>query len=360
MQDALVPRTYHPMRVRQQAIPKEGGQGFRVLSIPTIRDRVVQGALTRILEPIFAADFQPGSDGYRPKRSAHDAGLRVAEAIVKDKTRVIDVDVQASFDNIRHHLLWAHVARRVHDPDVLHVLTRMLPASGKTGAAQGGVRSPVLRHLSLPAVDRMLERAKEVPRRGPSTSLEYARCADDLVIVVEAYPQHDWLLKAVKIRLREELAPLQVPINEEKSRIVDLAQGEHCSCLGCDFRRVRSRQGVWRAWYPPRRKKRTAWLRKLQERFRRDQSPPIERVISVMNPILRGWGRYFAVGDASRCCGCITDWVAKKGRRHLMRARKRRGFGWKRWRRPWLYHHLGLCKDYRVQRPRRVPKALPA
>src|SRR5262245_26756869 len=97
IRDALVTRTYRPMRLRQKAIPQEGGTKVRVLSIPTIRDRVVQGAFKLILEPIFEADFQPGSYGYRPKRSAHDAVLRVAEAIVKYKTRVIDVDLQAYF-----------------------------------------------------------------------------------------------------------------------------------------------------------------------------------------------------------------------------------------------------------------------
>jgi len=357
IRDALVTRTYRPMRLRQKAIPKEGGTKVRVLSIPTIRDRVVQGALKLILEPIFEADFQPGSYGYRPKRSAHDAVLRVAEAIVKYKTRVIDVDLQAYLDNIRHHLLLAQVAQRVNDPDVLHVLKLTLQASGKKGVAQGGVLSPLLSNLYLTAVDRMLERAKEVTRRGPYTYLEYARFADDLVILVDAYPQHDWLLKAVDRRLREELAKLQVTINEEKSRIVDLAQGESFSFLGFDFRRVRSRQGAWRAWYPPRRKKRTALVRKLKEIFRRYQSQPIDRVIQLINPILRGWVRYFAVGDASRCFGFIKDWVEKKVRRHLMRARKRKGFGWKRWSKQWLYQRLGLFNNYRVHRPRL--KALP-
>jgi RNA-directed DNA polymerase len=354
----LATRTYRPMRLRHQTIPKEGGKGVRVLSIPTIRDRVVQGAFKLILEPIFEADFQPGSYGYRPKRSAHDAVLRVAGAIVKYKTRVIDVDLQAYFDNIRHHLLLAQVAQRVNDPDVLHGLKLMLQATGKKGVAQGGVLSPLLSNLYLTAVDRMLERAKEVTRRGPYTYLEYARFADDLVILVDAYPQHDWLLKAMDRRLREELAKLQVSINEEKSRVVDLAQGESFSFLGFDFRRTRSRQGAWRAWYPPRLKKRTALLRKLKEIFRRYQSQPIARVIQLINPILRGWVRYFAVGDASRCFGVVKDWVEKKVRRHLMRARNRRGFGWKRWSRQWLYHHLGLFNNYRVQRPRL--KALPA
>jgi RNA-directed DNA polymerase len=181
--------------------------------------------------------------------------------------------------------------------------------------------------------------------------------ADDLVILVEASPQHDGLLKAVETRLREALATLQVASNEEKSRIVDLAQGEHFSFLGFDFRRVRRRRGVWRAWYPPRLKKRTAWLRKLKEIFRRYQSQPIDRVIALINPILRGWVRYFAVGDASRCFGYIKEWVEKKVRRHLRRARKRQGFGWKRWSRPWLYQRLGLFNNYRVHRPRL--KALP-
>jgi RNA-directed DNA polymerase len=354
---ALVTRTYRPMRLRHKAMPKGNGQGVRLLSIPTIRDRVVQGAFTLILEPIFEADFQPGSYGYRPKRSAHDAVLRVAEAIVKHKTRVLDVDLQAYFDHVRHHLLLAQVAQRVQDPEVLHVLKLVLHASGKKGVAQGGVLSPLLSHLYLTAVDRMLERAKEGTRRGAYTSLEYARFADDLVILVDAYPQHDWLFKAVHIRLREELATLQVAINEEKSRLVDLAQGEHCHFLGFEFRRVRSRRGVWRAWDPPMLKKRTALVRKLKEIVRRHQSQPIDRVISLMNPILRGWVRYFAVGDASRCFGFIKDWGEKKGRRHLMRARKRRGFGWKRWRRRWLYDTLRLFNTYRVHRPRL--KALP-
>src|SRR5215831_745207 len=142
IQDALVTRTYRPMRLRQKAIPKEGGKGLRVLSIPTIRDRVVQGALKLSLEPIFEADFQPGSYGYRPKRSAHDAVQRVAEAIVQYKSRVIGVDLQAYFANIWHHILLAEVAQRVNAPGVLHVLKLRLEVSGKKGGAQGGGLSP--------------------------------------------------------------------------------------------------------------------------------------------------------------------------------------------------------------------------
>ena len=104
---------------------------------------MVQGALQLILEPIFEADFQPGSYGYRPHRSAHDAVERIADAIVRDKTRVIDIDLKAYFDNISHPELLAKVAQRVSDPDVLHVLKVILKATGKTGIAQGSPLSPL-------------------------------------------------------------------------------------------------------------------------------------------------------------------------------------------------------------------------
>lgn len=203
----------------------------------------------------------------------------------------------------------------------------------------------------------MLERAKEVTRSGQYTYIESGRFADDMVIFMEAPCRHDWLLHAVEQRLREEWAVRPGTIHEAKSRRVDLARGETCSFLGCDFRREKSRRGAWRPWYTPRRKKRTARLRKLKELFRRDESQPVERVVDLMNPLLRGGVRSVAVGDSHRCCGFMKDWVAKQVRRPLRRARNRKGLGWKRWRRRWLYDTLRLFHNYRVSRPQ--PKALP-
>jgi RNA-directed DNA polymerase len=357
IRDELTGRNYVPRPARRQEIPKDGGK-VRVLSIPAIRDRVVQGALKLILEPIFEADFQPGSFGYRPNRSAQDAVIRVAQAIVQEKTRVIDIDLRSYFDNVRHDRLLAKVAQRVDDADVMHLLKIMLKANGKRGVPQGGVISPLLSNLYLTEVDRMLERAKETTRNGKYTYIEYARFADDLVILIDAHPRHDWLLGAVEKRLREELAKLQVEINDEKSRIVDLTRGESFGFLGFDFRRIRSRRGVWRAYYTPKLKKRTALLRKLKAVFRRYQSQPVDRVIQLINPILSGWVNYFAIGDSGECFAFIKDWVDKKVRRHMMRARKRKGFGWKRWSRQWLYITLRLFNRYRVYRPTR--KAAPA
>ena len=350
MRDELVSGTYRPMRARKKEIPKGGGK-VRVLSIPTIRDRVVQGALKLILEPIFEADFQPGSYGYRPKRTAHQAVNRVAQAIVESKTRIIDIDLRAYFDNVQHYLLLEKVARRVQDGEVMHLLKMMLDVTGKKGVPQGGVISPLLSNLYLNEVDRMLEKAIEATRNGKYTYVQYARFADDLVILIDSHPRHDWLVKAVGRRLREEVGRLQVEINEEKSRNVDLAKGDSFAFLGFEFRRILSRNGVWRPNYAPKLKKRTALLTKLRDTFRRYTSQPVGRVIELINPILRGWVNYFAVGHSSRCFSFVKDWVEKKIRRHLMRARKRGGFGWKRWSRQWLYDELGLFNGYRVRRP---------
>src|SRR6266702_3597934 len=271
IRDELITNTYRPMRVRKKEIPKDGGK-VRTLSIPSIRDRMVQGALKLILEPIFEADFQPGSYGYRPKRTAHEAVSRVAEAIVTEKTKIIDLDLRAYFDNVQHYLVLAKVEKRV----------------------------------------------------------------------------------------QEELAKLRVEINEEKSRMVDLRKQGSFGFLGFDFRRIRSLKGVWRPQYTPKLKKRTAVLAKLRDIFRRHASQPVGRVIEMINPILRGWVNYFAVGHSGRCFTSIKDWVEKKIRRHLMRARKRQGFGWKRWSREWIYNVLGLFNDYRVRRSASLPKVAPA
>src|SRR4029077_1465237 len=181
LREELVQRCYRPQRPRTVGIPKAGGK-VRQLSIPSIRDRVVQGALKLILEPIFEADFQPGSFGYRPKQSAHAAVQRVSEAILKGKTFVIDLDLRAYFDTVRHHIVLEKVARRVCDDAVLWLLSVILKASGRQGVPQGGVISPLLSNVYLNEVDRMLERAKEVTRYERWTSVEYARFADDLVV----------------------------------------------------------------------------------------------------------------------------------------------------------------------------------
>jgi RNA-directed DNA polymerase len=348
IQDELDQNTYQPMPVRKKEIPKDGGTKVRVLSIPSIRDRVVQGAIKLILEPIFEADFQSGSYGYRPKRSAHDAVRRVDQAIVQGLTRIIDLDLRAYFDNVQHSLLLEKVARRIQDASMMKLLKMILKSTGGKGVPQGGVISPMLSNIYLTEVDRMLEKAIATTRRGRYPNVQYARFADDMVVLLDSHPRQDWLIRAVEKRLREELGKLKVEINEEKSRKVDLMRGEGFSFLGFEYRRVRSRKGKWRPHFVPKQKKRTALLRKLKEIFRRFVSQPVRMVIGHINPILRGWVNYFRVGNSSGCFSYIKLWVEKKVRRHLLRARGRKGFGWKRWSTRWIYDTLGLFNDYRV------------
>jgi RNA-directed DNA polymerase len=359
VREELITNTYRPMPARKKEIPKDGGK-VRVLSIPAIRDRVVQGALKLILEPIFEADFQSGSCGYRPSRTAHQAIDRVAKAIVESKTRIIDLDLKAYFDNVQHYLLLEKVARRVQDGEVMHLLKMILKATGKKGVPQGGVISPLLSNLYLTEVDRMLEKAMETTRYGKYTAVQYARFADDLVVLIDAHPRHDWVVKAVARRVREEVVKLRVEINEDKSRMVDLKKGESFTFLGFEYRRILSSNGVWRPNYTPKLKKRTALLEKLKEVFRRRTGQPVGKVIEEINPILRGWVNYFRVGHSSRCFSMVKAWVEKKIRRHMMRARHRNGLGWKRWSSEWIYEQLGLFKDYQVNRPRPLSKVAPA
>ena len=180
------------------------------------------------------------------------------------------------------------------------------------------------------------------------------------MILVDSHPRQQWLRQAVEKRLREELAELQVEVNEEKSRRVDLQRRESFGFLGFEFRRVRNRRGRWMPLLLPKGKKRTALLGKLKAIFRDSRSQPVGGVIEKIHPILRGWVQYFAIGHSSRCFSYVRDWVEKQIRRHLARACQRRGFGWKRWSRAWLYDTLGLFSGYRVSYHASASAVVPA
>ncbi|WP_353280605.1 group II intron reverse transcriptase/maturase [Wolbachia endosymbiont (group B) of Cyclophora punctaria] len=353
----LITKTYSPSRNRQKEIPKSGGK-FRKLNIPCIRDRIVQTALKLILEPIFESDFQKGSYGYRPKRNAHEAVQKVTEAAIKGNTKVIDVDLKSYFDNVRHHILMEKIAKRINDKEIMHMVKLILKTGGKRGIAQGSPLSPLLSNIYLNEVDKMLEKAKGVTKEGKYQRMEYARWAEDLVILIREYPKREWLERAVYRRLEEELAKLEVSVNEEKTKVIDLKKGETFSFLGFDFQENITRQGKWNVRKTPQMKARTNLLRKLKEIFRRHKSQPIKRVINDINPILRGWVNYFRIGNSGRKFNYVKHWVEKKVRRNLMRARKaKKGFGWKKWSSEWIYKTLDLYSDYRIRYYR--PKASP-
>lgn len=291
----------------------------------------------------------PGSYGYRPKKSPAEAIERIAEATIKGKTRIIDVDLKSYFDSIAHAELFKKVAMRVDDKNIMHLLKLIVKATGKKGIAQGGPLSPLLSNLYLNEIDKMLEKAKVYTKQIDGYEhIEYARFADDLVIAVDGYKKWQWLETMVYKRLKEELSKIKVELNEEKTKIVDLTSNETFSFLGFDFRREKSRNGKMTIHKTPRMKARKTLTAKLKVEFRRFRSQPLKKVIVQINPILRGWVNYYRVGNSAKCFGYVKDWVEKKVRRHLMKARGHKGFGWTKWSRDKIYE-MGLFNDYQVQ-----------
>ncbi len=231
----------------------------------------------------------------------------------------------------------------------MHLLRLVLRASCNKGVPQGGVISPLLANIYLNDLDRMLEKARKVTRRDRYTNVAYARFGDDIVVLIDGHSRNHWLVGAVKRRMEEELAKLRVELNLEKTRVVDLTQGETFGFLGFRIRRVMSRRGKWYPLMTPQGDKRTGLLRKLSLVFHQLRSQPVRRVIEAVNPILRGWCNYFRTGHSGDCFAYIKRWVEKMVRMHLQRARKHPGFGWKRWSKAFIYDILGLYHDYGIR-----------
>ena len=344
---------YRPMRNRIVEIPKGKGK-TRTLGIATIKDRVVQGALKLILEPVFEADFQEGSYGYRPKRTTHQAIRRVAQAVVEQKTRVIDLDLKAYFDSIKHSILLDKIAKRINDDQIMHILKQMLKVGGKMGVPQGSVLSPLMSNIYLNEVDKMLERAREgTKQKGKYYKLEYARWADDLVILVDRHPVNNRLWEKIIRRLREELDKLQVRINEEKTKFLNLDKGETFGFLGFEYRKAKTRTGKWGVLYQPKKQARQKLIDKIKEIFRGYISQPFTRVRDLINPILRGWVNYFRIGNSAKTFAAVKRWLELKIRRHLMRAKNRKGYGWKRWSTRGLFAMYNIYSDFKLT-PRKV------
>jgi hypothetical protein len=346
--DDLVTRTSRPLRHRRVESPNGGGTG-RVRGMPARRDRVGHGALPRILEPLGAADFQAGSVGYRPTRTAPPAVDRVAEARVRHPTRGLDVDLAAYGASVRPDLRRATVAHRVHDRERRHVRQLLLHVSGTRGVPPGGVMAPRLRHIDRTAVEARRERAKAAPRHGAHPDVASGRSAAALVSLGNNERRQDWRVEAGGRRRRAARATREVPLHEAKRRLVDRSRGERGGGWGVDCRRVRAVRGRWRPQDTPQPKARTAWRRERKEGCRRDRSPPVDRGLAASNPRRRGWVHDCRSGPASRCVAVVRVGVERRIRRHWRRARQRRGVGWQRWRTAGRHTTLGVFGADRVR-----------
>jgi RNA-directed DNA polymerase len=336
--------TYRPRPYRRREIPKEGGK-VRVISIPAIRDRVVQGALRLLLEPIFEADFSRHSFGARPGRSAHDAIGEVRSGLIYQKHLVLDVDLKSFFDDIRHASVLAKVARRVRDERVLRLIKQFLKSTGARGIPQGSPLSPLLANVMLNDLDHVLARGYGY--------LSYARYLDDMVVLTyDSDKGRRWADRALQ-RIREEAEAIGVSLNAEKTRRVILTEpGTSFAFLGFEIRwqpNPTIRKGY--AHMNPRRKKTIEVLRKIRNTLRGSGHLSVRDAVARVNPIVRGWVNYFRVGNSSREFDVVREGVERKVRRFAVKKMKRRGLGWRRWSSEVVYGTWGLFDDYQVRYP---------
>ncbi len=352
LSDELKNKTYRPLPCRLVNIPKEGGK-MRGLKIPAIRDRVVQGAIRLITEPIFEADFQEGSYGYRPNRNPRQALERVRSGLYKRLHQVIDLDLASYFDTVRHDLMLKKLAVRIQDDDLLWLCKKVLKAAGKRGLPQGSVIGPLWANVFLNEVDKMLEQAQKVTADGRYENVRYTRFADDLVVLVSNHPRTRHWVEKVERRIREELEKLDLTVNEEKSQVAAFDAGEPFDFLGYTFRWVDQRKNPERKMVlcSPQKKKRTRFLRELGKVLRRRLHVPVGDVVSqVVNPRARGWVNYFRWGNAGKALHHVRWQVERKVRRFATRQRPKRKGGrpWTTWSVAEIYGDWGLFDDYHV------------
>ena len=317
------------------------------MGIPVIKDRVVQMAVKIVIEPIFEADFQDNSYGFRPKRSAHQAVDDVKNHLFEGKTEVIDADISKYFDTIPHDRLMQLVAKRIVDKQILKLIKMWLKApiveereDGKKeykgndkGTPQGGVISPLLANIYLNVLDSLWTVKKVQEKLGA----RLVRYADDCVILCKG--NTDRILRGVKM----VLSSLGLTLNEEKTRVVDARQ-ESFSFLGFTIGRKTGRRTGRKYFHIEPSKKALKHIRSeikglTTERY---SSVPTEDAIRKVNEVARGWVGYFRYGNCTKALADLKRYLIYRMRIYLRRKHHYRSFGFKAYPDRFYYDSLGL------------------
>jgi RNA-directed DNA polymerase len=322
---------WRALPARRVFIPKPGRDELRPLSIPAVRDRIVQAAAKLVIEPIFEADMLECSFGFRPRRSAHDALQVLVDEAWGGRRWVLESDVADCFEAIPHSQLMSAIEERIVDRHVLKLLRAMLRAGvmedqavKRTGAGtpQGGVISPCLCNVYLHRLDR------QWTERGHGVLVRYA---DDVVVMCQSRQEAERALVA----LRAILSELGLTLKDAKTRIVELREGgEGLDFLGFHHRWVRgdtpaSRHLCFLARWPSRQAMRHARERIHELTDRRRLRLPVEEVVQDVNRFLRGWAGYFRYGNSAVAFDKITFHAFVRLAGFIAKRHKRSGrYGW--------------------------------